>query len=312
MNSLLLSTKVVFPLCAYMVLGYGLKKWLKLSEETLKQINALIFKVFLPTMLFKNVYASDLSSNFNMSLLIYALSAIGVCFTILCFVIPRFEKDRRKCSVIIQGIYRSNYVIFGIPVTTAVYGADHLGMAALVAAFAVPLFNILAVLVFELFGHGKLDIVNLVKGVITNPLVLSSALGGLLLFSHIKLSAIIMSLVCDTGQMATPLALIVLGATFQFKSIHKYGRQLIGTVAGRLVLVPAIFLSIGIALGFRHVNLVVLMTLFAAPTAVSSFIMAEQMGGDGELAGQVVIISSVASVITIFMWTYLLKVLQLI
>ncbi len=312
MESLILSLKVVFPLCIFMILGYELKRFMKLGDETLKQMNALVFKVFLPVMLFKNVYNSDLSVDFNLGLLIYAITAIVVCFLMLCFLIPKIEKDNRKCSVMIQGIYRSNYVLFGIPVTAAIYGEDHLGMATILAAAAVPVFNILAVLVFEMFRGGKLNIKKLLLGIASNPLVIASFIGIVFLLLEIPIPEMVMDTIGDLGGMATPLALIVLGATFQFQSMEKYRKQLTLTVLGRLVIVPAIFLSIGIALQFRQVDIVALMVLFGAPTAVSSFTMADQMGGNGELAGQVVVLTSITSIVTIFGWTYLLNLLQFI
>jgi predicted permease len=312
MESLMLSLKVVFPLCAMMALGYGLKGWLKLSDLALKQMNQLVFKVFLPVMLFKNVYNSNLETDFDLKLLVYAIGAILIYFTILCIIIPRIEQDKRKCSVIIQGIYRTNYVLFGIPITTAIYGENNLGMTTIMAAIAVPIFNMLAVLLFEMFRGGAVSVKTILKGIITNPLVIASFIGMVLLLTKITLPDMVMDTVDDIGGIATPLALLVLGATFQFQSVKKYSKQLAITISGKLIIIPAIFLSIGIALQFRNVDLVILMALFAAPTAVSSFTMAEQMGGDGELAGQIVILSSVFSIISIFAWTFLLKSFQLI
>jgi predicted permease len=312
MESLFLSLKVVFPLCVLMTLGYVLKRLMKLNEVTLKQTNQLVFKVFLPVMLFVNVYNSDLSADFSLSLLIYVMVTIIMCFLVLLFLIPKIEPDRRKSSVMIQGIYRSNYVLFGIPVTAAVYGADKIGMTTILAAVTVPLFNVLAVIVFEVFRGGKMNIKKTLSGIITNPLIIASFLGVVFLLFKIPVPTLAMDTIENIGGLATPLALIVLGATFEFKSMEKYRKQLTIAVLGKLVIVPGIFLMIGILLHFRTVNLVTLMALFASPTAVSSFTMADQMGGDGELAGEVVVLTSAFSVLTIFSWTYLLKFLQLV
>jgi len=104
----------------------------------------------------------------------------------------------------------------------------------------------------------------------------------------------------------------VLGGSFSFSAVSGYWKQLVMGVAGRLIVVPLIFMPIAIAMGFRNAELVVLMTLFASPTAVSSFTMAQQMGGDAQLAGQQVVFTSLFSVLTIFLWTFVLKTIGVI
>ena len=121
-----------------------------------------------------------------------------------------------------------------------------------------------------------------------------------------------METVKDIGGLATPLALIILGATFAFGDLRIYKIQLVTSVCGRLLLMPAIFLGIGILLGFRNHELVALMSLSASPTAVSSFTMADQMGGDGKLAGGIVVLTSIGAVFSIFMWTFVLNINGLI
>ena len=89
-------------------------------------------------------------------------------------------------------------------------------------------------------------------------------------------------------------------------------REIIIGVAGKLIIVPAIFLPIAIAMGFRDAELVALLALFGSPTAVSSFTMAQQMGGDSELAGHLVVLGSLFSIITMFFWIFALKQLGFI
>ena len=312
-DSLFLAMTVVFPLCVLLGIGYVLKYWLKLASVTTKQLNQMVFKLFLPVLLFKNIYTADLSSDFDIRVVVFAVCAILVMYGGLCFVIPKVEPDRRKCSVMIQGIYRSNYVLYGIPVTAAIFDENHLGMASVLAAIIIPMINILAVLLFELFrDNGKMNWGQAGKGVLKNPLVIASVLGLLFVFLRIPVPALLMGSVSTLGSMATPLALIALGAEFHFSSMKRYRKQLWISVLGKLVFVPALMLTIAILLGFQGVNLVVLMVLFASPTAVASYTMACSMGGDGELAGQILVLTTLFSIVTIFAFTFLLDSMGLI
>lgn len=312
-DSLILAMQVVFPLCVLLVVGYVLKRWLKLADVTTKQLNQMVFKLFLPALLFKNIYTSDLSSDFDIRVVIFAICAILLMYTGLCFAIPKIESDSRKCCVMIQGIYRSNYVLYGIPVTAAIFDEHHLGMASVLAAIIIPMINILAVLLFELFrDNGKMNWGHAGKGVLKNPLVIASVLGLIFVFLRIPVPELAMESVSTLGSIATPLALIALGADFHFSSVKTYRKQLWITVTGKLVAVPVIMLTIAILLGFQGVNLVVLMVLFASPTAVASYTMACSMGGDGELAGQILVLTTLFSIVTIFAFTFLLNSMGLI
>ena len=128
----------------------------------------------------------------------------------------------------------------------------------------------------------------------------------------IKLPTFIEATIKDVSKIATPLSLILLGASFSFSNVKKYLKETIIAAVGKLVLVPLVFLAISYAFGFRDISLLSLMIMFAAPTAVSSFQMAKQMDGDGDLAGQIVVFTSAFSIVTVFGWIFLLKQFSLI
>lgn len=312
MENLILSFTVVFPLFANMILGYGLKSIHLLDEGTTKNMNTVVFKVFLPLLLFNNIYKTNLNGIFNGKILGFAALSIIALFIILCILIPIIEKDNKKRGVMIQGIFRSNFVIFGLPVATALFGDGQVCIIALLIAVVVPLFNFLSVIALEIFRGGKIDIKNVFKGIITNPLIIASAIGLTFLFLNIKLPGVLEKSVEDISKIATPLSLILLGATFEFKAIKANLKQTIISVVGRLVILPSIMLPLSAFLGFRNVELVGLMLIFGAPTAVSSFTMAEKMDGDAELASQIVVFTSAFCILTVFIWIFILKQLALI
>lgn len=312
MENLILSFNVVLPLFLMMILGYLLKKINMFDEVTLKTMNNIAFKVFLPTLLFYNVYNTNLGGVFNPKLMAFAAAAIIISFSLLCVIIPIIEKDNLKRGVMIQGIFRSNFVIFGIPVIVSLFGEEYSGVTSLLIAVVIPLFNLLAVCSLEIFRGGKINVKNIIKGVITNPLIIASCIGLLFLFIGIKLPNPVEKTVSDVSKIATPLSLILLGGSFRFSSYKNYIKQLVISVLGKLVVIPGVFIPIAVILGFRGVELACLLIMLSAPTAVSSFTMAEQMDADSELAGQIVVFTSGLSVLTVFLWIFILKQLSLI
>lgn len=312
MESLALAFAVVFPLFINMTLGYGLRRIGVFDEPTVAVMNRAIFKVFLPLLMYDNIAKINLESGINYKLLGFAAGGIIVVFTLLCLLVPKIEKDNQRRGVIIQGIFRSNFVLFGLPVATSICGEAQARNVAIMIAVVVPLFNILAVVSLEMFHSKSIQWINIVKGVITNPLIIGSALGFIFLLSGITLPSVISRSIEDLAKVATPLALIMLGASFHFGAIAQCLKPLLLTVCGRLIVVPGLFLPLAIMLGFKNVDLVGLLALFASPNAVSSFTMAVQMDCDGDLAGQIVVFTSIFSIVTMFIWISLLKHLGLI
>ncbi|MEF9839585.1 MAG: AEC family transporter [Lachnospiraceae bacterium] len=307
MNNLYLSFSVVFPLFCMMALGYLLKVIGIFDSQFLAQLNNLCFKVFLPTILFIHVYHSNFQGNFSVKLIVFAIGCVILCFLSLLFLVPLFEKDHKKQGVIIQGIFRSNFILFGIPITTALYGNNNASTTAILIAFVIPLFNTLSVIALEYFSNKKANAKQIIKGIIRNPLIIASAIAFLFVLTGIKLPILIEKTVTDISKIATPLALIILGGSFAFKNLTHSLKALFFSILGKLILVPLIFIFLSIRLGFKGMDLVALFAMFASPTAVSSYTMAQSADADSVLAGQIVVVSSIASILTIFIWITLLK-----
>ncbi len=307
LESILISTKVVFPLIVFMGLGGLIRKLSMVSQSTIKEMNQVVFKVLLSTMVFYNIYKADLKHDFDGRLLLYAAISVILMVGVLVFLIPRFIEDKTISSVLIQGIYRSNFVLFGLQVTASICGSDNLGMTTILISVIIPMYNVIAVILFETFRREKINVKNLVKGILTNPLIIASVLGLLSLGLKLNFGAMVDDTLKSIAQMATPMSLILLGGTVTVSGIKKYWKYTLAASVGRLVIVPAIFLSVAVMLGIRGIGLVALMVMYGSPTAVASFPMASQMGGNGELAGQIVAVTTVLSVVTVFIWTYVLS-----
>ena len=312
MESIILAFKVVFPILVYVSIGYFFKQIKLYDGKSIKVANDLVFKLFLPCLLFYNIYTTEINEVFDVKLIVYALTFILVLFILLMVIVPFLIKDNSKCSVFIQGIFRSNFVLFGLPVTTALMGEGNAGLTSISIAFIVPLYNILAVVCLERFRKSKVNFLNILKGIIKNPLIIASLLGVIFLIFKIKMPDFCTNVVRDLSRVATPLALVGLGGSFTFSAVKGNIKKLICLLVLKLIIVPvaAIFLS-AYVFGFRGAAIVMLISAFASPTAVSSFTMAQSMGGDSDLAAQTVVFTSVFSILTVFIIVVVTKSLNL-
>ena len=312
MTNLILSLNVVLPLFFCMALGYFLRRIHMVEEQSLNKMNALCFKVFLPILLFRNVYTTDIAGVFDLKLILFSVTAVVGWFLVLMLVIPRIEPENARRGVLVQGIFRSNFVLFGLPVAISLFGEGNIGATSLLIGIVVPLFNVLSVIALEVFRGGRPQIGKILKGIIKNPLILASLLGMLCYFLHIHLPEAVDKTVLDLSRVATPLSLVVLGGFFTFGAIKGYLRQLLIGVTGKLVIAPLIMVPLAAALGYRDAALASILIMFGSPTAVSSFTMAKQMDGDGDLAAELVVFTTGLSIVTIFLWIFVLKTMALI
>lgn len=309
MSNLQASFAVVFPLFALMALGYIMRCAKMWEEPIITRINKLVFQLFLPVSIFLNILNSDIHEVFSLKMTLFACAAVAVVFGVLCGIIPLIEKAPPRRGVMIQGIMRSNFVVLGTVVVASVYGETGSAISASLIAFVVPMFNVLSVIALELHrtDGGKADPRRVALGIVKNPLIIACLAGLLCSLIGIKLPELILDPLRDLAGISTPLALLTLGGSFRFSRVRSGLRQLCITVAGRLLIVPIFVMTLAVLLGFRNAELMTLVAVFACPTAISSFPMAVQQGGDGELAGQIVVFTSALSMATLFLLIWLLK-----
>ncbi|MFI3207429.1 MAG: AEC family transporter [Clostridia bacterium] len=311
MDNIIFSANVVLPLLVMMTAGYITRRFNIIDDNTTSQCNSLAFKVFLPILLFNNTRNCTIETLTNFSVFIYVIVVIVLLFVIVTIFVIINEKDNKKRGVMIQGICRSNYALFGIPLITLLLPEADLSLASIFIAIVIPLFNIFSVTVLTIFGTGKTDVKSVLLGIVKNPLIIATALGISVMFIDIEFPFVIENSLTQLGDIASPFALFMLGARFDFKQISRIKKQLTIACLGRLIIVPAVVLSIAVMLGFRSVELACMMVIFGSPTAASSYTMAEKMGGDGDLASSIVVFTSVFSIITVFATIYILRMFGL-
>lgn len=312
MESLILSANAILPIFLLMATGYLLRALKVADKKGFDTVNRLVFKAFLPTLLFYNIYNTEASEVFDLRLVTFALVGVLAVFLVGYGAVLVLTKDNARRGVMLQGFFRSNYAILGLPLVSYICKGEMTGLSALMVAFVVPVFNVLAVVSLERFRNGRLEVKKLLLGVARNPLIIGCLLGVVFVLLGIRLPRVIEAAVADVAKIASPLAIIVLGASFTFSSIRGCMRELVTVVAARLIVIPAIALFFAVLLGFRGEALACILIIFGAPVAVSSYSMAQQMGGDEALAAQAVVVSSAACLVTLFGWIFGLSGLGLV
>lgn len=323
MDSLIFALTAVSPIIILVALGYLIKRLRLINGDFVRMANKLVFRLFLPAMLFLNIYNIESFSGIRYGYVIYSVSIIFALFLIALVCSGFVTKKRERRGVMMQVSFRSNYALVGIPLAVSLFGESGGAAASLLSAISIPIFNILAVISLSLFGDGekKPTVKKIILGIIKNPLIESIALGLVCLAVRavfvnggigFRLSDIdvMFTVLKYLSNVATPLALIMLGAQFEFSAIARLKNEIIFGTAMRVVAAPLI--GVGVAyLFFRNnfsgAEFATFVALFATPVAVSSVPMAQEIGGDTELAGQYVVWTTLLSAISIFLCTFLLR-----
>lgn len=304
------------PIFILIIIGNLMLRKGFITHEFVTIADKLVFKLFLPAYLFKSVYSMDRSEfkKEHVFLVLYAAIAIIVIAFGTLFLSRFFIKDRGQRGAFAQGVYRSNTAILGIPFAANLFGDEGAMITALLLAFMVPLFNVIAVIILSICGPSDTDtehsfskrIMSVVFGIVKNPLIISIVLAILMGVWGIKLPEIANKSIGYLSNALTPLSLIAIGANFSFSDIK--GRAGLAIVASALktVAVPLFGVGIGVLLGFNGMQLGALFITFGTPAAVSSYVMAKNMHNDYKLAGQILVFSTLMSAVTIAMGSFIL------
>ncbi len=312
LENLVLSVNIVLPLLLVMAAGYGARAAGMLSETTVTQVNNLCFRVFMPIMLMNNIRRASLAGVSGVSALLFSAVGLIVLFAALMLVIPRIVKENPRRGVVVQALFRSNYALFGMAVLSSMYPGDDLALPSLMIPVSVPIYNVLAVICLEAFRGGRVSLGRLAGKIARNPLILGCAAGIVLMLLGNPVPQFLDDALLNLGKIATPLALFILGASFRLDALRSNGRAIAWVTAGKLVLVPLVVLAIAIAAGYRDQALASLLIAFGGPVAVSSFTMAQQMDGDADLAAELVVSTTLFSVLTLFVFIFAFKMLGLV
>ena len=307
LNDLLFSANTVVPIFLLIMLGYVLTRIKLWDAHFLKIANDVCFKCLLPVLLFYNVATADIFEVFNGKLIIYAsLCACAIC-GILFLIVPLFVKDKKRRGVMIQGTFRSNFLLFGVPLGLSIGGEKGAVLAAVVASFYVPVINMLSVISLYAFSDAKnKNLKSALLGILKNPLIIGGVSG--LIFSLIRnyigfeIPTMIDTTLFNIKSTATPLAFLILGGDLKFGNMLRNAKFSMLSVLGKIILIPAVMLTVSSLLGFDKLEMAILVAVFATPNAVSSYAMARNYEADYDLAGDIITLGTLLSIVTMFVF----------
>ncbi|MDR1605366.1 MAG: AEC family transporter [Gracilibacteraceae bacterium] len=302
----------VAPLFLLMAAGFVLYRYGFMDDAFLLKANSLCFNFFLPVLIFVNIYHAESRSLANPRLLFFAVACLVALFFLLCLIIPLLEKDPPKRGVMIQGIFRSNFILMGVPIVTFVFPQEGPGVVSILVAVIIPMYNLLAVCALEFFSSRRISLLLLLKGIATNPLFAASLVSIVIVLNGLPVPLILDKTLTDIAAMAMPLALIALGGSFRFSRVGQNWKQLALCVPAKLVVTPLVIIALAVLAGFRGAELLALTVMYAAPVAVSSYQMALQAEADADLAAQIVVFSTGAAALSLVLFIYALRSLGLI
>lgn len=313
MSEFIFSLNATLPVFFVMVLGYVLMQKGFLTPEFTRVADKLVFQVVLPTLFFKNVYDADFKEIVDPRFMLFCVFGTLISYGLFWLLTVIFMKDRSLWGSFIQGSCRSNVAILGVAFIQNMYG--NAGPAAIMVALVVPMANILSVIILSVYdneakGQSRKELMRTTcLNICKNPLILALLLALVVSGVGLRLPTMVYKTVSNVAALATPLSLLVLGASFGGKeALAKLRPTMVATVI-RLVLIPALLMPVAIVMGFRGQELATLLIMAGAPTAVSSYIMAKNMNNDGALASSIVASTTLFASVSLTLFIFAFKVL---
>lgn len=314
MSDLLYILNVVAPIFLLVLLGLFLRQKKLVTESFVDSTSKFVFRISLPALIFLKLYDIDLSAKFDIGFFLFIVIATVITFFLSwgsSFYLCRIREDR---GVFIQGAFRGNYAIIGLAVIAGMFGNDALAKASLVLPFVLPIYNIFSVIVLTIYGNNKSDLnfASVTKDILLNPLILAVVIALPFAFWKIPLLPALIKTGEYISVIALPLALIGIGGSMNLRAIKKASRVSLLASTMKIIIIPVLATWAAFMFGYSGSDLGILFVIFACPTAIASFVMAIAMGSSGKIAGNIIVISTLASLATFTVGLYLLRLFNLI
>ncbi|WP_151702542.1 AEC family transporter [Nitrincola alkalilacustris] len=308
------TANIVTPIFFIVFLGYLLRRLKVIDESFIAVGSKLVFTITLPALVFMSIAQMDFQAVFNPGQLTYVVIGTLLTYGIIWFLAARWIKDPKDLGVFVQGAFRSNFGIIGLAVSFNLFGQSGLAQASLLLALVIPLYNVMAIvcIMLPLSKERSLNLASAGIEILKNPLIIAVVLALPVSYFALPLPEVVSTTGRYFANLTLPLALLTIGGTLSMKSLRDSSVMAAWATATKLLLLP-LFLTLGAWLvGFRGQELTLMMVLFACPTAAASFVMAKAMGGNAQLAANIVLTTTLGSVITISSAIYLVRVFGVI
>lgn len=316
MDSFIYSLNATVPIFLVMIIGNLLNRIGLIDKHFSNVADKFVFKICLPCMLYLNLADTNIRQNFDVHYIGYCFVVTLISIVSIWFLARHLMADKSMVGAFVQGSYRSSAAILGLAFIQNIYGTAE--MAPLMIIGSVPLYNIFAVVILTLESNSNVNcntrkrIQASLIGILKNPIIIGILLGLIASYFQFTLPHMLEKTVQNLGTIASPLALISIGASFEGrKAITKIKPTLIASFL-KLIGLAALFLPLAIWLGFRDQKLIAIIIMLASPCTPTSYIMAKNMDGDATLASSIVVTTTLLSSLTLTGWIFLARLLELI
>lgn len=322
MDDIVFALNSTIPVFLIILLGFFLQKVHLLNDAFNKTANEFVFRCALPVNLFHSIAVMDFRSNFDPAFCLFCFGATTVMFLGVWAASWWLLKDKGQVGAFAQASVRSSAAILGVAFAVNIYGDS--GMVPMMIMSAVPFFNVYSVLILgfspQVNAQGVLlpakreadAVKKACLNILKNPMILGIAAGLPFSLMGIRLPTALNSAVNSIGATASPIALLVVGASFSGSEAVKRWKGAVGASFIKLFLLPAVFLPVAVMLNFRQSELVAILIMLGSPTTVTSYVMAKSMHGDTVLSSNAVLLSTLLGAVSITFWLYLLRSFSLI
>ena len=312
MNNLIVCFNAVAPQFLMLAGGYLSRRFGLLSDKNVPVLTTVSYKLLIFFQVFNGMISADLATALRPGLMLFMALGMAGGALVAIPVMRRLEPDPRSRGVLVDSVFHVNYIIMAMPIVTSLMGSAGGAVAAAMSVVVIPTENILAVVVLTRYNGGKVSLKEIILDIFKNPLVLGCLAGFAVLLLRLELPQFLLSTCSQLAAACTPICLLGLGATIRFQGVHQSLHRILIAVAARLVVVPAVLISLAVALGFRGTDLAVITVGFSSSVAATAFPLCQQLGGDSKLIANIVVFTSVLACFAIFLYTFLLKELGLI
>ena len=313
MENFIYSINVTMPIFLVMVIGYILKQIGMLNDNFVTVANKFNFKVTLPFMLFKDIAGVDIKAVFDIKYVLFCAIVSTICFWVVWGTAKLLVRDKTIRGAFVQSSFRGSAAVMGLAFIQNIYGSSAMGPLMIVSA--VPLYNIFSVIVLTFEANDSTGIDKKAKirqagiNICKNPIILSILAGLIVGLLEIQFPTLENKTVSNVAQMATPLALITIGAGFEGrKALAKIAPTMAASMI-KLVLQPLVFLPVAAWMGFSGEKMIAILIMLASPTTPSCYIMAKSMNNDEVLTASVIVTTTLMAAFTLTGWIFLLKTL---
>ena len=305
MDNFLLCFHAIMPLLLLMLLGYFLKQIHFIPKSGFDVLDKLCFKIFIPVLLFHNVYTADFSTEFDLNASIFVVAAIISVFLLVFFLTPKvMKRGNPESATVVHGICHGNMAVLGIPLITNLFGQTGVAVYSIMLACASPVINALMVIEHVYFQGDKIKPGRLILNVLQSPFLIGTLSGLACKLLGISFPAFMQTAITNVKSIASPLCLIALGGSFSFGSIKGMVGPVVHSVLAKCIWVPAVVLGIAVALGFRGLVLASLMVIFCCPSAAATYSFCTGYCGNPQMASQIVVYSTAFSIFSMFLWIF--------